>query len=206
MIPTKRQSLPLWFFTSYFRILQKLFFRKVEYTFLNNIPEGPVLLLQNHFSWWDGYWSYFIAEKLLHRRFHVMMLESELKKRMFLTRTGAFSVDPEGKQLIASMRYAGSLLNDPRNLITLYPQGKIESHYLSGILFGKGAETLLRLSGNPVQIVFAAAHIRFGSPVRPKAEIFIRYFGSNKYTTTDMETAYNIFYNETRKNVIASED
>jgi 1-acyl-sn-glycerol-3-phosphate acyltransferase len=205
MIRARRQSLPLWFFTSYFRILQKILFREVEFIIKDQVPEGPVLLLQNHFSWWDGYWSYYISEKVLRRRFHVMMLEKELKKRMFLSRTGAFSVDPEGPGMLSSLRYATGLLENTANVVTIYPQGKIQSHYTNQISFQGGAATLLRLSRQPVAVVFAAAHIRFGSPVRPKGQVFITYFGNQKYTAQELELAYNKFYLETRAQTITSE-
>ncbi len=200
MIKSNRKALPLWFFTSYFRLLQKLLFRKVTFVVENSIPDGPVLLLQNHFSWWDGYWSYYIAEKLLSRKFHVMMLEKELRKRMFLTRTGAFSVDPDGKGVVSSLRYAADLLSDSSKLVALYPQGKIESHFLSSIEFKPGAESLLRLSPSNVQVIFAAAHIHYGAPARPEAFIYIRHIALTPAST--LQEAYNHFYRETRNFVI----
>lgn len=205
MIKARKQELPLWFFTTYFRILQKILFRRVDFRLINIIPEGPVLLLQNHFSWWDGYWSYFIAEKILKRSFHVMMLEEQLKKRLFLVRTGAFSINPEGKNMLTSMRYAADLLINPENVVTIYPQGRIQSNYIDHLTFEKGAETLLRLSEQTVQVVFAAAHINYGSPARPGAQVFIKYAGGKKYTTNELESAYNDFYRKTREQVINEE-
>lgn len=205
MIKANRQTLPLWFFTTYFRIMQKILFRRVDFRLINNIPEGPVLLLQNHFSWWDGYWSYFIAEKILKRRFHVMMLEEQLKKRMFLTRTGAFSVNPSGKDMLASIRYAAGLLKKPENVLTIYPQGRIQSNYVDHLTFEKGAETLLRLADHSVQLVFAAVHINYGSQARPRVQVFLKFAGSEKYTTNELESAYNDFYKETRNQVINEE-
>lgn len=205
MITAHRQSLPLWFFTTFFRVMQKFLFREVEFKLDKTVPEGSVLLLQNHFSWWDGYWSYFIAEKLLKRRFHVMMLEKELKRRMFLSRTGAFSVDPGGKEMLATMRYAADLLRDPRNVVTIYPQGEIQSHYIRHVPFEKGAATLLRLAGEKVHVVFAAAHIQYGSPVRAKGQIHLHYFGCGKYSADQLEAGYNKFYSESRAEVVLAE-
>lgn len=205
MIKARKQKFSLWFFTTYFSILQKILFRRVSFIMKDKIPEGPVLLLQNHFSWWDGYWSYFIAEKIISRRFYVMMLEAQLKNRMFLTRTGAFSVNPEGNNLLASMRYASDLLKDKQNVVTIYPQGKIQSHYVDKLTFEKGTETLLRLSDSNIHVVFVAAHIQFGSPVRPGVQIFIKYSGNKKLTTPELESAYNTFYRETRNQVINGE-
>jgi 1-acyl-sn-glycerol-3-phosphate acyltransferase len=205
MITSKRQSLPLWFFTTFFRLMQKIFFREVEFKLDKTVPDGSVLLLQNHFSWWDGYWSYFISEKLLKRRFHVMMLEKELKRRMFLIRTGAFSVDPGGKEMLATLRYASGLLSNPGNVVTIYPQGEIQSHYIGHVSFQKGASTLLKLAGENVHVVFAAAHIQYGSPVRPKAHIHLQYFGSGSYSAKELEAAYNKFYSESRAEVVLAE-
>jgi 1-acyl-sn-glycerol-3-phosphate acyltransferase len=202
MIKAQKQALPLWFFSTYFRIMQKFHFSSIEFKVLNSIPEGPVLLLQNHFSWWDGYWSYFIAEKILKRNFYVMMLEEQLKKRMFLTRTGTFSVNPTGNDMLASIRYAAGLLKNSENVVTIYPQGKIQSHYIDKLTFEKGAESLLRLAVLPVNVVFASAHINYGSLVRPRAQIFLKYTGNKKFTIKELETAYNDFFIETREQVI----
>jgi 1-acyl-sn-glycerol-3-phosphate acyltransferase len=205
MIKANRQTLPIWFFDTYFSTLQKLIFRDVEYRLEGPIPDGPVLLLQNHFSWWDGYWSFVVSERILKRKFHVMMLEKELARRKFLTRTGAFSIDPEGRNVLSSMRYAANILKDPQNSVTLYPQGRLISHYSGHVTFEKGAESLLRIAGTPVQTVFAAIHVSFGSPVRPRATIFLKYFGQGFCTTEELESAYNAFYQQSRSEVIHSE-
>lgn len=203
MIQASRNKLSLWFYTSYFRLLQRIFFREVEHHLLNDVPEGPVLLVQNHFSWWDGYWSYVISEKILRRKFHVMMLERELNKRRFLARTGAFSVDPEGKNLLGGMRYAAGLLKDPANAVTIYPQGKLISHYTSEVGFERGSELLLKLSGGEVNVVFAAAHVEFGAPVRPKLIVHITCFGKGVFSTESLQDAYNEFYFRCRSQIVA---
>ncbi|MFZ5430079.1 MAG: lysophospholipid acyltransferase family protein [Bacteroidota bacterium] len=205
MIKANRQTLPLWFFDKYFSILQKILFREVEFRLEGTVPDGPVLLLQNHFSWWDGYWSFVATEKVMKRRFHVMMLEKELARRKFLSRTGAFSIDPEGRNVLPSMRYSSNILKDPRNSVTIYPQGRLISHYAGRVVFEKGAEALLRIAGAPVNVVFAAAHVSYGSPVRPRATIFLKHFEQGLCSTQDLEAAYNAFYLESRDLVIRSE-
>lgn len=205
MIQASRNRFSLWFYTSYFRLLQGIFFRKVEHRFLNDVPDGPVLLLQNHFSWWDGYWSYVISEKILKRKFHVMMLEKELRKRRFLARTGAFSVDPEGKDLLKGLRYAARLLQDPDNAVTVYPQGKLVSHYTNRIGFERGTELLLKLSAREVNVVFAAVNVEFGAPVRPKVIVNLTFYGKGVYSAESLQDAYNTFYVHTRSQIIASD-
>lgn len=197
--------MPLWFFSTYFRLFQKIIFRNVEFKLLNEVPDGPVLLLQNHFSWWDGYWSWFISEKILKRRFHVMMLEEQLIKRMFLTRTGVFSVDKNKKNVLPSMRYAAQLLSDPRNVVTIYPQGQIYSHYIDTVIFEKGAEMLLKNNEGKINVVFATAHISFGSPARPKAKIRVKYVGNRAFNLIELQDEYNDFYSKIRNQVILDE-
>jgi 1-acyl-sn-glycerol-3-phosphate acyltransferase len=202
MIKAKRNRFSLWFYPGYFRIMEKIFFREVEYRMEQEIPDGPVLLLQNHFSWWDGYWSFVIAEKILKRNFHVMMLEKELKRRKFLSQTGAFSVDPEGKNMLASIRYAVDLLKHPRNVVTIYPQGKLVSHYTRTVAFEPGTDAILRLAGGNVNVVFASAHIEFGSTARPKATIFISCRAGENDPSTSLKEAYNRFYTDCRNSII----
>ncbi len=195
----------MWFFTTYYRFFQKIIFRNVEFNLMNEVPDGPVLLLQNHFSWWDGYWSWFISEKILKRRFHVMMLEEQLKKRMFLTRTGVFSVDKNKKNVLPTMRYSAQLLSDPRNVVTIYPQGQINSHYIDNVIFEKGAEMLLKNNEGKINVVFATAHISFGSPARPKATIKVKYAGNRSFNLIELQDEYNEFYFKTRNQVILDE-
>ena len=130
MIKARPNPLSLWFYSSYFRVLQKIHFRKFSIISDDIFPEDrSVLLLQNHFSLYDGYWSMYLCRRFFRRNFYVMMLEEELKKRMFLTKCGVFSVRKNSRELLESLQYAAGLLKNPRNVVTVYPAGELISQH-----------------------------------------------------------------------------
>ncbi len=55
---------------------------------LNDLPKfskgNGLVLAPNHFTWWDGFFTYFIYKKFFkQRKFYVMMMEQQLKKYWF---------------------------------------------------------------------------------------------------------------------------
>ncbi|MDO9613156.1 MAG: hypothetical protein Q7J86_01355 [Bacteroidota bacterium] len=61
MIKANYDPVSLWIFSSWFRVLQKIHFRKISVITEVVFPEDQsVLLLQNHFSYYDGYWSMYL--------------------------------------------------------------------------------------------------------------------------------------------------
>ena len=36
----------------------------------------PVLLISNHFSWWDGFFQSYLNKRVFHRRLYFMMLKT----------------------------------------------------------------------------------------------------------------------------------
>lgn len=191
MIKAKYSEAWLWFYSSYFRVLQKINFRRISVLTDAVFPEGQsVLLLQNHFSYYDGYWSMYLCNKVFMRRFHVMMLEEELAKRMFLTRCGVFSVRKNSRDLIESLNYANELLSDPQNVVTIYPSGEIISQHRQNFPFQKG---FARLAGNQSLIAFAVVLVDHFSQARPEIRIYLKNY-SGERTAESIESAYHSFY------------
>jgi len=193
MIKANPNRFSLWFYSSYFRVLQKLYFRKITVISDKVFPDDKsILLLQNHFSYYDGYWSMYLCHKLFRRRFHVMMLEEQMKKRMFLTRCGVFSVRKNSRDLVESLQYAASLLKDPSNVVTIYPSGEIISHHQQNYPFQRG---FARLAGDeiPCTIAFAVVLIDHFSFARPEIRIYVdKYLGEKSAKL--IESAYHTFY------------
>jgi 1-acyl-sn-glycerol-3-phosphate acyltransferase len=126
----------------------------------------PLLVIGNHISWWDGFWIRSLNKKVLGRRFHVMMLENQLRGNRFLRRMGAFSIKPGSRSILESLTYASELMKDPKNLLLYFPQGKIESQYQHRFVFKKGIEKIL--AGRQVQILFVANLTDYFSAARPQ--------------------------------------
>lgn len=187
---------PLWlrFYSSYFRLLQKIYFRKISVITDAVFPEGQsVLLLQNHFSYYDGYWSMYLCNKVFRRRFHVMMLEEELAKRMFLTRCGVFSVRKNSRDLLESLNYANELLQDSQNVVTIYPSGEIISHHQQNFSFQQGFARMACRRDNHSHIAFAVVLVDHFSQARPEIRICLKNY-SGERTAESIELAYHSFY------------
>lgn len=192
MIPARHHLLAIWFFDLYFRLKMKMHFRGISIEGDEPDPEKPALLLQNHFSWWDGYWSYYLSQHFFKKKFHVMMLEKQLRKRMFINRCGAFSVRPESHDVLQSVQYAARLLDDPQNLVCLYPQGEIQSQHVHPVRFKKGAFRIINQANTPVQVYFCVALVDYFSHSKPIVRFYLRHF-EGETSATELETAYRIF-------------
>lgn len=194
MIKANYNPVSLWFYSSYFRVLQKIHFRKISVISEAVFPEDQsILLLQNHFSYYDGYWSMYLCHKFFRRRFHVMMLEEQMAKRMFLTRCGVFSVRKNSRDLIESLNYASELLHNPHNVVTIYPSGEIISHHLQNFSFQRGFARLADNKNNFTAIALAVVLIDHFSFARPEIRIYIENYTGER-TAEAIENAYHSFY------------
>lgn len=199
MIHSNHDPLTIWFFDLYFRLCMFFQFRGIEIH--GEVPDKgkSILLLQNHFSWWDGYWSFYLSKRVFKRKFHVMMLEEQLRKRMFINRCGAFSVRKDSRELIESLHYAAALLDDPNKLVCLYPQGQIQSQHRSPVTFESGASWILKQSKADVQVCFCVSLVDYFSQPKPVVHFHLKYYEGAK-TNQALEKAYNEFRNQCIKN------
>lgn len=168
MIKAHHTRFGRWFWTQFSKWSIKLRFHAFHYEKRIAVdPNRSVFLLGNHISWWDGFWSLRLNHKFLGKRFHVMMLEAELKKRRFLSHVGAFSIDPKKRTVLESLGYAAALLEKPENLVVIYPQGKIHAMSDHRIRFEKGIERVLEKCGEEVQVVFSVVLVDYFEHAKP---------------------------------------
>jgi len=195
VIKARHHLLIYWFFRHYAGWIIKRHFGRIEIK--QDFDDGslPVLLLANHISWWDGFFAMFFNEKILRRKFHFMMLEKQLQKYSFFNSTGGYSVRKGSSTIIDSLNYTAELLRDCRNMVLLFPQGKITSVYTKPIRFEKGIEWIVRRTGEPIQILFMANLIDYFSNRKPGLYIYISDYKGDKMDAKSMEEAYNLFYN-----------
>lgn len=156
----------------------------------------PVLLVANHFSWWDGFLALFFDMKVLRRKFHFMMLEEQLRRFWFFNYSGGYSVKKRSRSIIETLQYTNELLTDSNNMVLIFPQGEIRSAYHRDFVFGKGIEKILKNQGNPIQIIFLVNLVDYFSARKPGISM---YHGSYTGQGTDTETiqqAYKDFYQE----------
>jgi 1-acyl-sn-glycerol-3-phosphate acyltransferase len=90
------------------------------------IENAAMIVTPNHVSWWDGFWALEINRRFWKRKFHIMMLEGQLRNYPLFARAGAFSIDPSNpKNIFRSLRYLAQVSAEPGSLAVFFPQGKI---------------------------------------------------------------------------------
>jgi 1-acyl-sn-glycerol-3-phosphate acyltransferase len=167
MIPARRVKLFSNWFAMYMRYRMRRAFNKLVVMPFTPKPGHSILLLCNHFSWWDGLWGNYLAYWHLDRKLYIMMQEDHLKKRMLLNLFGGFSINRSSREMIKSLQYAAGLLNDPENLVVVFPQGELISNHTTEIKVEKGIERLIKNIKGPCQIVYNCALIDYFESLKP---------------------------------------
>ncbi len=114
IIKSRHRLFFTWFFRIYSIQMIRWHFRKVTINGEFQDRGLPVMLIGNHFSWWDGFIANFLNIKVFHRKFHVMMLEEQLNSRRFLNKAGAYSIKKGSRSVIESMQYTVELAEQCR--------------------------------------------------------------------------------------------
>ena len=185
---------PFFQFYSLWKI--KRHFRKVSLIGEFTDKNLPVLLVTNHFSWWDGFWVMYINLKLFHRKFYFMMLEDQLIKHMFFNKTGAYSIKKGSKSIVETIDYTVSLLSDGKNLVMLFPQGEITSMHISSVVFEKGIEHIMKKINSKIHLVFLVNMVDYFSSPKPLLNMYFTEYKGLDYSTEKLQEEYNRFYSE----------
>jgi len=92
MYPPRRNAFIYAFFTWYINRIIGRDFKYFDYNSIDIDPKRAVLLLSNHFSWWDGFLLFQLNRLFLHKKFHILVTEENYRSHGFLKYLGAFSV------------------------------------------------------------------------------------------------------------------
>lgn len=102
----------------------------------------PVIFYCNHAYWWDGFWSQICTELYFRQNLHIIIEYSQLRKHLFFTRIGAFSIDRSNpRSAVQTLDYAASCLCAPsgrQNALWIFPQGLIEHVDKRPLVFFRG--------------------------------------------------------------------
>ncbi|MBQ4803624.1 1-acyl-sn-glycerol-3-phosphate acyltransferase [Aquimarina sp. MMG015] len=179
----------------YTKILIGFFFSSIKYKGEYEEKGLPILMISNHFSFYDGFIQILLNLKVFKRRFNFMMLEKELKKNMMLTKIGASSINKGKKSSIASLDYAVEMLEDKENLFLFFPQGRIQSIYTKEFTFEKGLLShILANTKNDFQLVYNINLINYGTKLRPDISAYYETHTITKNTNAeDVERQFNRF-------------
>lgn len=174
MIYPQKNKIVSWFFHNYILNIVKRNFKQINY----NTPEldanRSVLLLANHYSWWDGFLMYYLNYKLFKKRFYIMVMEDTMQKVSFFKYMGAFSVNKKSRGMLDSLNYAAQLLNDPENLVLIFPQGKLYSNFTDIVKFEQGLSRIIKGAAGKFQTVFVASFIESLQYKKPSVTIYVK--------------------------------
>ncbi|WP_165021975.1 lysophospholipid acyltransferase family protein [Dysgonomonas sp. ZJ279] len=191
MIKANKTYLGVLFFDLYAKIQLKRYFREI--TVIGDFEDNgkPVLLIANHFSWWDGFIQLWLNKRVFKRKLYVMMLEEQLRKFMILNKGGAFSIRKSSRDIVESLAYTTDLLKHKENVLLIFPQGEIQTLYTHDFVFEKGLEYILKKLNGEVQIVFNVNLVDYFSYKKPSLNIYFTPYTLGD--TIDIETIQQDF-------------
>ncbi|MBB6108112.1 1-acyl-sn-glycerol-3-phosphate acyltransferase [Mucilaginibacter lappiensis] len=160
--------------------LSRMFYRFMRWWMGRNFKEiniqpfepragHSILLLTNHFSWWDGFFANYAAFNNLKRRLYIMMQHDHFLKHWYFKYLGAFSMKKGSREMLESLTYSAGLLNNPENLVTIFPQGALYSNHETYIHVENGIERLIKQIKGPCQIVYQCTLIDYFEGLKPRA-------------------------------------
>jgi 1-acyl-sn-glycerol-3-phosphate acyltransferase len=198
MIYPQKNRFILWGMQVYVKWLLAWHFREIKFNDIALDKSRSVLLIANHYSFWDALILYTVNNRLLKKNMHVMILEESMHKYPTFKYAGAFSVRKGSREVVRSLDYAAKLLDDSKNLVLIYPQGKLYSNFVTRVNFEKGIMRVIEQAAGNFQLVFAAAFIQYFRSTKPTATVYLKTVAEDfaDKTLTALQAAYQQFYDE----------
>lgn len=195
MYQPKRNHLIFNFFSWYIEYIIKKDFSTFNFDGIQLKKDSSILVMANHFSWWDGFLIFYINKKVFKKKFHVLVNADNYNKVGFLKYLGAFAAEYKGKDVLETLNYAGQLLDDPENLVLVFPQGKLHSNHLKNINFEKGVIQMINSSQKKINIVFSATFIDYFSKRKPSVFTYLQNWDNEEYISLQLlKSAFNKHY------------
>ncbi len=196
ILKAKHHSFIYPFFQKFTLWKMKLNFHEVKRfgSFKDN--DLPLLIISNHTSWWDGFWLMHLNLNLLNRKFHFMMLESQLRKFWFFNYTGGFSVNKNSRSILETINYTAKLLSDKQNMVIVFPQGEINSAHNQNMRFEKGIERIIAKCENEISVLFVVNLTDYFSNSKPTLFQYIKEYELEDIDINAFEKSYQLFYNQ----------
>lgn len=179
MIPHRRNAFIQNLFHKYVNRRVRKAFKVMKHNQVAIRPNHSILLLCNHFSWWDGFWAGWLTDNYLHRDFYIMMQHDHLEQRKWLRLMGGFSINRQSKEVIHSLNYAADLLNQPQNLVTVFPQGALVSNHATEINIERGINHIVKKIKGDCQIIYYSAFVEYFESFKPSIYFHLLDCGTN---------------------------
>ena len=206
MLEPRQNKLIHSFFSWYISHIINSDFRKLEFNEVSFQKDKAILLLANHFSWWDGFVMFQINKLYFRKKFHVMITEENYKNVWFLKYLGSFSVKKNSRSIIETLEYAGRLLDDADNLVLIFPQGKLYSNHTKEIKFEKGLMNMINSSKRKFQYIFAATFVDYFEHRKATVNCYLHNWEGAEFTSLQLiKSAYNKHFEASRQIQSANE-
>ncbi len=204
MITSKRHPLFYKYFLPFMRWQMLRSFKALNiYNQIELKPNHSVLLLCNHFSWWDGFMGAYLIHFIFCKKIFTMMQEDHLQKRMWLRKLGSFSISRTSRDMLTSMKYAALQLDHPNHAVTVFPQGALESNHNTEIRIEKGISYLIKNIKGNCQIVYCSVLVDYFESFKPTAYFHLLDCGTNKeFDLEKLSAKINAFHQQALKNQI----
>ena len=111
---------------------------------------------------------------------------------------GAFSINKKSKGMIESLDYAAKLLDDPQNLVLIFPQGKLYSNFVNEINFEKGIMKVIQKAEGKFQILFATIFIQYFKHKKQSVTVYLKKEEYRGKSFEDFKNAYQMHYDYTK--------
>jgi hypothetical protein len=130
-----------------------------------------------------------------------MILEETIRQVSFFKYMGAFSVNKSSRDMKISLNYAAGLLNDPQNLVLIFPQGKLYSNFIDQVAFQKGLMKIIDDAPKNFDLLFVATFVENFKHKKPTSTVYLKTITGNlAYKSMDeLTAAYQQHYNSSKQ-------
>jgi hypothetical protein len=198
MIRNQNNIFIRWILHYYTRWIVSRHFHELLFNQVEVDSNRSVLLIANHFSFWDSLILHTINQKLLKKKFHVMVREDTTLHLKHLKYGGAFSINKKSKGMLESLDYAANLLNDPKNLVLIFPQGKLYSNFVNDINFEKGVMKVMDKAEGKFQLIFAATFIQYLKHKKQSVTVYLKNEEHAGKSFEEIKNAFQQHYDSTK--------
>src|ERR1700754_2142153 len=201
MLRPKNNKIIYWLMHRYVKFLVRTKFQQLLFNAIEIDKTRSVLVLANHFSFWDGLIMHCVNDALFKKHFYVMINEATAYKINYLRYGGAFSINKNSRKMLESLDYAAKLLDEPGNLVLLFPQGKLFSNFVDDVRFEKGVLRVIKQAAGKYQLIFAATFIQFYKHRKQSINVYLKTEKESyaDKSIADLKNAYQQHYNAAKK-------
>ena len=194
MIRNQNNIFIRWILHNYTRWIVSRHFHEIVHNQIEIDPGKSVLLIANHFSFWDSLILYVINQKVLKKTFHVMVREDTTLHLKYVKYGGAFSINKKSKEMIESLDYAAKLLYDPQNMVLIFPQGKLYSNFVNEINFEKGVMKVIQKAEGNFQLLFATTFAQYFKHRKQSVTVYLKQEEYSGKSFEDIKNDYQKHY------------